>query len=41
MSLNPIYNKIKGQNQKSAPSDCCKFIQVLENHICLSENVNL
>jgi hypothetical protein len=23
-----------------AQSDCCKFILVLENHICLSENVN-
>ena len=40
MSLNPILKKIEGQIKNRAPSDCCKFILVLYNHICLNENVN-
>ncbi len=40
MPSNSIYKKIGGQIKNRAPSDCCKFILVLENHICLNENVN-
>ncbi len=40
MPSNPIYKKLEAKIKNRAPSDCCKFILVLENHICLSENVN-
>jgi hypothetical protein len=33
--------KLKAKIKNWALSDCCKFILVLENDICLSENVNL
>jgi hypothetical protein len=37
MSYKPIYKKLKAKIKNRAQSDCCKFILVLENHICLSK----